>query len=147
MKIKKVFISFFYFSFLFLQNPLFSEETSPVRNKPLAILLSVVCPGTGQIYSGQLVKGIVIWSSSTILAYGFFSSFCDIDLSTIWTSPPRFRLRTDIDKNSLFWSIGLGITYSLLYIYNIVDAAFDQNTSIGFDINKDTVSLCYQYQF
>ncbi len=114
--------------FVLLSSPCFAAnyENTCVEpyNKPLSIFLSVVSPGMGQIYSGQLDKGLAVWAASQVLTASLLITVADLDFTGIGNVGPinmGFRLKQQLSPNERFWTWGLSITYVLLYTYNVLD--------------------------
>ncbi len=146
MKIKLIFLSSLLIILTF--SGLFSDiQQDQVKNKPLAVLLSVVSPGIGQIYTGDYEKGFFIWGASSILSFAFLINVSDVDFSTVGFAPIQFKLKNKIDNDRLFWVISIGTTYSILYLYNIVDVSLDKNSNISLDFKDDALNVCYSYKF
>jgi hypothetical protein len=121
-------------------------------NKPFSILLSLVSPGMGQIYSGQLGKGLSIWSGATVLFAGFLLNASTLDFTSVGGLFPYnfgFSFNKDLSGDALFWTIGFGVSYLVLYIYNIIDiSVYDARTTfVSFDFDDKNVSAYYCIRF
>lgn len=55
-----------------MQNPQEKSQTIFPRNPFIAALLSVLCPGLGQIYNGQFKKGIIFYVTITFVVLFVF---------------------------------------------------------------------------
>lgn len=117
-------------------------------NKPLSVFLSVVSPGMGQIYSGQLDKGLTIWTASTILTASLIVTIADLNFYSIGSPIPvnmGFQLKPELSPDERFWTWGLSITYALLYIYNIVDISVYDNDRARVDVSCENEGFHLNY--
>ena len=150
MKIKIIIIIIFSICWCFFySSPLYSAaKNNPKKNKPLSVLLSVVSPGMGQMYEGQLGTGLAIWSASTVLSFSFFLVVGEIDLLSTWNPTTRFRLKQNLTSDELFWAMGIGATYALLYIYNVIDVAtYNDENNVSINIHSNSISLNYTMSY
>lgn len=153
MKIKISIIIAFLFLFIF-QTPGNSATTSYNENynKPLSVFLSIVHPGLGQIYSGQTTKGLIFWSTSAILTGGFLITVADLNFNSPASPLPLnmgFQIKSELSPNEKKWAWGLGIAYTVFYIYNIMDISLynPEENNFALDFNRDSVRLCYSFKF
>ena len=145
----------FSFFLLLLSTTLFSQKTSPKT----ATLLSVACPGLGQIYNKKYWKTPIIIAGigGALYAYNFYNNQfleyknayilrTDGDESTIdnhlnYTESNLITLQ-DYYRNQKDLSIIIG---SIIYILNIVDAYVDAHL-FEYNIN-DNLSLNFDPRF
>ena len=105
----------------------------PHFSKPFAIFLSVVSPGLGQIYTGQLGKGISVWGASSILVMGFLTTGADFDFRSTGGAFPfniGMQFKPVLTTEETFWAVSLGVTYAFLYVYNILDISLYENQAV-----------------
>ncbi len=142
MKIK-VSVLLLTFIFLFTYQPGFTQNTT--YNKPFAIFMSVISPGMGQLYSGQLDKGLAIWSASAALSAGFLLTVADINLNSAGGPFPfniGLQFKPSLTQNEVFWAVGLGVTFLSIYIYNILDVSlYSPMRNVEVSLEHDQVSL------
>ena len=132
-------------------DPLIPEESFQ-QNKPFAIFLSVVSPGMGQIYSGQPEKGLTIWTSSSILMMGFLLNIADLDFQSVGGSFPvyfgmQFKSFDKITTDQWFWAAGFLASYAIIYVYNILDISFYQETDFSIDMGMDRINANFSIRF
>jgi TM2 domain-containing membrane protein YozV len=122
---------------------------SPPKNKPLAILLSLVSPGMGQMYEGDIGTGLALWTASSALSFAFFLTIGDIDLKSAWSPTIRYQLKPALTTSQLYWAGGFAVCYGILYAYNLIDAAtFDPDSSpVSLNFGTNSVSVNYSVQW
>lgn len=135
-------------------SPSYAEQTTPSANpqfsKPFGIFLSVVSPGMGQIYSGQLGKGLSIWGASSILVMGFLTTVADFDFDSVGGAFPfniGMKFKAKLSNEETFWAVGLGVTYAFLYLYNVLDISFFENSPVSVAPTTDGFSASYEIRF
>jgi hypothetical protein len=89
-----------------------SEDTKQKKSPTLALILSAVFPGLGQIYTKQVLKGIII-------------ALLNIVINLLLIEPLR-RLMESVestpDKPTLFIVTGYTVAGLVLWLYAIIDA-------------------------
>lgn len=125
-------------------------SAEPQFSKPFAIFLSVVSPGMGQIYSGQLGKGLSIWGASSILVMGFLTTVADFDFDSVGGAFPfniGMKFKAKLNNEESFWAVGLGVTYAFLYLYNVLDISFFDNSPVSINPTSDGFTAAYEIRF
>lgn len=90
------------------------EQEKKIKNKSviLAVILSVLMPGLGQIYTSQFSKGLII------LGLGLFINFLLIEpLANIKEATPE-----NVDGSLVFIVLAYTVAILVLLIYSILDA-------------------------
>jgi hypothetical protein len=111
------------------------------------MFMSVISPGMGQVYTGQLDKGLAIWSASAALSIGFLLTVTDLNLNSAGGPFPfniGLQFKPQLDQNEIFWAVGLGVTFLTVYIYNIIDVSL-YTPPKNFNLTFDSESISAQY--
>ena len=129
-----------------------SASSAKTFNKPFAVFLSVVSPGMGQIYSGQLDKGLAIWTASAALSAGFLLTVADIDLNSTGGPFPfniGLRFKKNLTHQETFWAVGLGVTFLSVYVYNLLDMTLynEKDNKLALRFQPDSVKAIYSLKF
>lgn len=117
---------------------------------PLAVFLSVVSPGMGQIYGGDLTKGSFFMAGTSVLSAAFLVTVADLNFrstSGIFPSSIGFQLKEELSPTERKTAWILGSAWAALYIYNIVDVAVLDPDKFRIDADADGVSVGYSIQF
>lgn len=112
-----------YAELLLLQDRTLSSglHTEP-RNPYMAVLLSALCPGAGQYYNGQVVKGLVMAVLALLLV-----------VALLWT-PFGFAGGGGVTASSAFLMTCLGALYIVSLVDANVTARASSRSSSGWDV-------------
>lgn len=129
-----------------------SYECNEPYNKPLSVFLSVAAPGMGQIYSGQLDKGLAIWGASSLLTASILVTVCDLNFNGVGGFDMvafGFQLKDELSPSEKFWTWGLSATYVILYVYNVLDISLYNNNApaVSADFRDGSFHLNYCIKF
>ena len=122
----------------------------PNFSQPFAIFLSVVSPGMGQIYTGQLGKGLSVWGASSILVMGFLTTVADFDFRSTGGAFPfniGMQFKPVLTSEETFWAVSLGVTYAFLYLYNILDISLYDSSAVTVVPTADGFAAGYSVRF
>jgi len=103
------------------------KKSTAHRNAAIAMLLSAVAPGVGQIYNGDVIKGVILagtfFSAIAVTAFSpGVSLFVKQALSLIFLgSPNPGNPYAAVQWPSVWFTIFLGAG-TVAYIYSVVDA-------------------------
>lgn len=89
-----------------------SEETKRVKNPILALVLSAIFPGLGQIYTRQVLKGIIIGVLYTVINLLLMEPLERL-LESVESSP---------DRPTLIIVTGYTIAGLVLWFYSMINA-------------------------
>ena len=135
-------------------SPLNAQQALPKADsqfsKPFAIFLSVVSPGMGQVYSGQIGQGLSIWGASSILVMGFLTTVADFDFDSVGGAFPfniGMKFKAKLNNEETFWAVGLGVTYAFLYLYNVLDISLFENSPVTVNPTVDGFTAAYEIRF
>jgi len=87
--------------------------TKERQNRSTAVLLSLICPGGGQLFKGQMVKGAILLAVTALSAFGWPD--CLKLLFTVFGGS-----RGGEDPNGFL--VVLGLVGLAVYIYSLMDA-------------------------
>ena len=88
------------------------EQKKRRKNPTLALILSAIFPGLGQVYNNQLAKGIILMVLNTIVNFLMFEP-----LQRIFEAEGRMP-----DNPTLIIVTGYTIAGLILWLYAIIDA-------------------------
>ena len=88
------------------------EQKKRRKNPTLALILSAIFPGLGQIYNNQLAKGIILMALNTIVNFLMFEP-----LQRIFEAEGKIP-----DNPTLIIVTGYTIAGLILWLYAIIDA-------------------------
>jgi TM2 domain-containing membrane protein YozV len=111
-------------------NSLAKRKKSPI----LACILSVICPGVGQYYNGQVVKGVVqelLWVGGLTLALTAGISTTSSDIYYNYYGYSYYEGTTSSTSITTWYWVGLGVTIAS-EIWSIIDAPISAS-----QINKE----------
>lgn len=132
---------------LFLLIPTALSASPPGRNKPLAILLSAIAPGMGQLSEGRVNTGLAVWTGSSLLTAAFFLTVGEFDLMAPWYPSIPYRIKAAPTDNEKFWAIGIGVTWLVLYVYNLLDTAYYKPPALTVTAAHDSLALTGRWSF
>ncbi|HLE25808.1 MAG TPA: DUF5683 domain-containing protein [Thermodesulfobacteriota bacterium] len=89
-----------------------TEETKRRKNPTLALLLSAIFPGLGQIYNNQVLKGIALIALNTVVNFLLINPLEGL-ISSLDSKP---------DNSTLFIVAAYTIIGLILWVYAIIDA-------------------------
>lgn len=88
------------------------EET---KSKGAGIILSMLCPGLGQLYNGRILKGILMFIASVFFVIIFAVFGMSLLLRIVFQEPA-------VHKDLIYAAVALSIAIGL-WIYGMVDAS------------------------
>lgn len=89
-----------------------TEETKRRKNPKLALILSAIFPGLGQIYNNQLLKGIALIALNTVVNFLLIKPLEGL-ISSLDSKP---------DNSTLFIVAAYTVIGLILWVYAIIDA-------------------------
>src|SRR5574341_1123024 len=89
-----------------------TEETKRRKNPKLALILSALFPGLGQIYNNQVLKGIALIALNTVVNFLLIKPLEGL-ISSIGSKP---------DNSTLFIVTAYTVIGLILWVYAIIDA-------------------------
>ena len=89
-----------------------TEETKRRKNPTLALILSGIFPGLGQIYNNQVLKGIALIALNTVVNFLLIKTLEGL-ISSLGSKP---------DNSTLFIVAAYTVIGLVLWIYAIIDA-------------------------
>jgi len=113
-----------------------AKPFSAPRKPAVAALFSLVIPGLGQLYNGQVAKGI-IFAAVFLLAFGFTTMAVLAQVSPISSQGMLYAPRIDLTGMLSGAFSGVNAIWSLLllgiYIYAVADAGLTASRSMTSD--------------
>ncbi len=100
-----------------------SNNKSKLKNPILALLLSAVLPGLGQIYNNQILKGLLLLALNFGISYLISEPFALV----FGSSGPL------MDRPDIFLFLAYGFAGTVLVVVSMIDAKQTADR-----INKDT---------
>jgi len=89
-----------------------TEETKRRKNPKLALILSAIFPGLGQIYNNQVLKGIALIALNTVVNFLLIKPLEGL-ISSLDSKP---------DNSTLFIVASYTVIGLILWVYAIIDA-------------------------
>lgn len=136
-----------------------------LKDPILSGVFSFLMPGLGQFYSQEPLKGSIFFLSENVLLFATILTFADLNISLVddFGLSVSLKVKRDITHWEIGASVGLGIAFLALHIFNIYDAVDStsqynerqfQNLGLGNEIaglglylEKDIKGLCYSFRY
>ncbi|MBN2322859.1 MAG: hypothetical protein JXQ30_03930 [Spirochaetes bacterium] len=139
-----------------------ADGTAFVRKDPiLAAALSWYIPGLGQLYSDDILSGVVFYVVENALLIGALVPFVELKLDITGNMGVGVDLKskdTIFESNDQRVALALGVSLVVIHIINVIDAvnsARDYNksyendlrTNLQYDVETDSVVMGVQGRF